>query len=231
MTIIMYGVTVLRGVIQEKSSKVIEVIISNVKPFQLLMGKVLGIGLVGLTQYFIWAVLGYLIANNLGSITDIIGLGDAAAGIEGMVSAEMMQIPMSTFIYFVVYFALGCFLHSTLYAAIGSMVDNEQEANYIQTPLIMCLIIPLLIMPMITQGPDSTISVILSLFPFFTPMLMFLRISLMHPPFTEIFMSIIIMIITIVLSTYIASRIYRIGILMYGKKPSFKEIIKWLSYR
>lgn len=229
MTILMYGVTVLRGVIQEKSSRVIEIVISNLRPFDLLMGKVLGIGLVGLTQYLVWLVLGYLITNNMGSISGAFGLSGMMS--EAELLEQLKDIPLSVFAYFVIFFILGYFLYSTLYAAIGSMVDNEQEANYIQSPLIMFLVIPMLIIPLVIQNPDSGISVFLSMFPFFSPMLMFLRITVLQPPFYQILLSIIILILTIIFSTYIASKIYRVGILMYGKKPSFKEVMKWISYR
>lgn len=231
MTILMYGVTVMRGVIQEKSSRVIEVVISNVKPFHLLMGKVLGIGLVGLTQYAAWLLLGYFFTNNLGSISGTLGLASAESLSEVSSYAEIMNIPLSVFVYFVIFFILGYFLYSTLYAAVGSLVDNEQDANYIQTPLIVLIIIPMLLMPMVIQSPDSGISVLLSLFPFFAPMLMFVRITILQPPFYQIMLSIVLMVIAIILSTYIASKIYRVGILMYGKKPGFREIIKWLSYK
>lgn len=230
MTILMYGVTVLRGVIQEKSSKVIEIVISNIKPFHLLLGKVFGIGSVGLTQYIVWALLGYLAVNNMGQITNIFGMSGAEIADTSEISQAAFNLPPYVFAYLVIFFTLGYFLYSTLYAAIGAMVDNEQEANYIQAPLIGFLIIPMLVIPMVAQNPDSTISVILSLFPFFTPMLMFLRINIMMPPVHQIILSIIFMIIAILLSTYIAAKIYRVGILMHGKKPSFKEVMKWLKY-
>ncbi len=227
MTILMYGVSVLRGVIQEKTSRVIEVVISNVKPFQLLMGKVLGIGLVGLTQYVVWLLLGYFFFNNITSFSGKMGF----AGEESPLSADMINIPFSVFLYFVIFFILGYFLYSTLYAAIGSMVDNEQEANSIQTPLVMFLVVPMLLMPMVIQSPDSTISVILSLFPFFAPILMFLRITVMQPPLWQILLSIALLVLAIIISTFIASKIYRVGILMYGKKANFKDIIKWMRYK
>jgi len=227
MTILMYGVSVLRGVIQEKSSRVIELIISNVKPFQLLMGKILGIGLVGLTQYAVWLVLGLLLMNNTDTLSGQLGFSP----VEGGFDPSMIKIPFSVFAYFAIFFILGYFLYSTLYAAVGSMVDNEQEANNLQTPLIMFLVVPIIIMPMIMQNPDSLISVVLSLFPFFSPMLMFLRINVSQPPFYQILLSIGLMLASIVLCTWLVAKIYRVGILMYGKKANLKDIVRWIRYK
>jgi ABC-2 type transport system permease protein len=213
MAILIYGQVIMRGVIEEKSSRVVEVVLSSLRPFQLMMGKILGIGAVGLTQFSI-------IGASFYSASFIPSGGDFA----------MPSIPTHVFIYFVVFFILGYFLFATLYAAVGSMVNSEKEAQQFIMPIMMFLIIPLLLMIFIIRAPNSSVSVILSLVPFFAPILMFLRITVLLPPFVQIAASILILFLTILLMVWLAAKIYRVGILMYGKRPKFAEIVKWVRY-
>ena len=219
MAIFIYGSVIMRGVIEEKSSRVIEIILSSMRPFQLMLGKVLGIGAVGLTQFSIWAVFGLAATSYSKSFIP--------AGAE----ISLVSIPTHVFIYFVVFFILGYFLYATFYAAVGSMVNSEKEAQQLVMPITMFLILPLLLLIFVIRSPDSGLSVFLSLFPLFTPIIMMLRISVLLPPFIQIGASIVLLILTVLLMTWLAAKIYRVGVLMYGKPPRFAEIIRWLRYK
>ncbi|MBD3870225.1 MAG: ABC transporter permease [Acidobacteria bacterium] len=210
MTVLMYGIYVMRGVLEEKSSHVVEVIISTVKPFELMLGKILGIGAVGLTQFLIWAALMAAISAP-GAV--------AAVGISGM---ELPAIPAQLLFFFVVYFVLGFLLYGTLYAGIGAAFDTEQEAQNFQGVVTMFLIVQIL------NQPDGTLSVVLSLIPFFTPMLMFLRMTLTQVPLTQLAASVVLMVGAILFCTWIVAKIYRVGILMHGSKPKFKDLVRWV---
>jgi ABC-2 type transport system permease protein len=222
MTLFFYGSIIMRGVIEEKTSRVVEVVLSSLKPFQLMMGKLLGIAAVGFTQYTIWALFGLAVSKYGGSLVS--GIFPQAQ------SFKMPSMPAYIFVYFVVFFILGYFLYGTLYAAIGSVVNSEKEAQQLLFPISMFLIVPILLIMFVMRSPSSSMSVILSLIPFFTPILMLLRISILLPPFIQVAGSIVIMILMILLMVWLVSKIYRVGILMYGKRPNMKEIIKWVRY-
>jgi len=143
----------------------------------------------------------------------------------------MPTIPAYIFVYFIIFFILGYFLYGTIYAGIGSMVNNEKEAQQLVMPVTMFLVVPILIMAFVLRSPDSSVSVVLSLIPFFAPILMLLRICILVPPFPQIAASIVFLVLTTILMIWISAKIYRVGILMYGKRPSFGEIIKWMRYR
>lgn len=219
MAILIYGQVIMRGVIEEKSSRVVEVVLSSLKPFQLMMGKILGIGAVGLTQFSIWTLFG------IGA--SVYGTSFIPAG----VNFSMPSIPAHVFVYFVVFFILGYFLFGTLYAAIGSMVNSEKEAQQLVMPITMFLIVPIMLMIFIIRAPNSSIAVFLSFIPFFAPILMFLRITVLLPPFGQIGASIVILILTILLMIWLTAKIYRVGVLMYGKRPKFAEIVRWIRYK
>ncbi len=216
VTVLMYGVYVMRGVLEEKSSHVVEVIISTVKPFELMLGKILGIGAVGLTQFVIWAALMAAISAP-GAV--------AAVGISGM---ELPTIPAQLLVFFVIYFVLGFLLYGTLYAGIGAAFDTEQEAQNFQGLVTMLLIVPMVLMIQIINQPDGTMSVVLSLIPFFTPMLMFLRMTLVPVPVWQVTVSVVLMMAAILACTWIVAKIYRVGILMHGSKPKLKDLIRWV---
>jgi ABC-2 type transport system permease protein len=223
MTLIFYGQIILRGVIEEKSSRVVEVVLSSLKPSQLMAGKILGIAAVGLTQYLVWAVFGVVLTSYSSSLV--------SSFFPQASEFKIPSIPAYVFVYFVVFFILGYFLFSTLYAAIGSTVNSEKEAQQLGTPLTMMLVIPILLIMFVMRSPESTLSVVLSLIPFFSPILMLLRICVLLPPFIEILGSIALLIATIVGMIWFAGKIYRVGLLMYGKRPSLPEIIKWVRYK
>ena len=217
MTILLYGVTVMRGVIEEKSSRIVEILLSSLKPSQLMAGKILGIGCVGLTQYAIWIAFGLLLTT----------LGAAYLGLGGIVAA----IPPTTFLYFILFYLLGYFLYATLYAGIGAVCTPEQEAQQSQFPVIAMLIVPLLLITMIIKNPDGIASTVLSLIPFFSPMLMFLRINVGAPSMGQILGSIALLLAAIMVMIWVVARIFRVGLLMYGKKPSLPEVLRWVRAR
>ncbi|TET69298.1 MAG: ABC transporter permease [Candidatus Aminicenantes bacterium] len=219
MAILIYGQVIMRGVIEEKSSRVVEVVLSSLRPFQLMMGKILGIGAVGLTQFSIWTLFG------IGA--SVYGTSFIPAG----ANFAMPSIPAHVFVYFVVFFILGYFLFGTLYAAIGSLVNSEKEAQQLVMPVTMFLIVPIMLMIFIIRAPNSSIAVSLSFIPFFAPILMFLRITVLLPPFGQIGASIVILILTILFMIWLTAKIYRVGILMYGKRPKFAEIVRWIRYK
>lgn len=218
ITILVYGVTVMRGVIEEKQSRIIEVLLSSVRPFDLMLGKLIGIGLVGLTQYFVWTVFGLL----LGLLTSF-----------PMLIANWQSLPRIEpvlLIFFLVYFVLGYFLYATLYAMVGAMVTSEEDGQQMQLPVTMTIIVPMLVSTLVMRDPGGTAATVLSLIPFFSPMLMFLRIGLQTPPWWQIALSIVLLIGTILGAVWVAAKIYRVGVLMYGKRPTIPEIFRWLRY-
>lgn len=223
MTLFFYGSIIMRGVIEEKSNRVVEVVLSSLRPFELMAGKILGIAAVGFTQYAIWALFG-MAASRYGGML-------AAGAMPGASGFKMATIPPYIFVYFVVFFILGYFLYSVLFATIGSMVNSEKEAQQLLFPISMLLVVPMLMMMLILKSPSGSTSVVLSLIPFFAPILMLMRICVLLPPFPQIAASIGILILTIILLIWVAAKIYRVGILMYGKRPNIGEIIKWIRYK
>jgi len=223
MTLFFYGAIIMRGVIEEKNSRVVEVILSSLKPFELMVGKILGIGAVGLTQYSIWALFGFAASKYSKSmLSSFFRLPS---------DFRLPSIPSYIFIYLVVFFILGYFLYATFYAAVGSMVNSEKEAQQFLFPITMALVIPIMLIMFIMRSPDSTLSVVLSIIPFFAPILMLLRICILLPPFIQVGGSILLLILTILLMIWLTAKIYRVGILMYGKRPNFVEIVKWVRYK
>ncbi|HTG17102.1 MAG TPA: ABC transporter permease [Blastocatellia bacterium] len=216
-SVLMYGLFVMRGVIEEKQSRIVEILISSVKPAQMMLGKVIGIGLVGLTQISVWALSALLLTT----------AGVSAFSSRGI---TMPSIPISLLVYFVVFFILGYFLYATLYALVGSTVSSEEDAQQAQMPVTLVLIVPMMIFNMIIANPTSGASIALSMVPFFAPTLMMMRIAVVNPPLWQILTSMGIMVATILGCVWLAARIYRIGILMYGKRPSIAELGRWLRY-
>jgi ABC-2 type transport system permease protein len=210
-TVAMWGAAIMNGVIEEKANRVVEVIVSSVPPSSLFWGKLLGVGAAGLTQFLFWALCMALV-------------GLYGASMSGGRLPELSPLLLGSF---VVYFLLGYFLYGALYAAVGSAVNTQQEAQSLAFPVMMPLILAVVFFGAVMGSPDSRMSVILSLIPFLTPLLMFLRITVLTPPAWQIALSIGLMLASIALLTWIAGRVYRVGILMYGKRPTFPEIVRW----
>lgn len=214
VTLLLYGASIMRGVLEEKNSRVVEVLLSSASSFQLMVGKIVGLGSVGLAQYLIWCILGISFSLYGGSLTGL-PIGD-------------LSFDPSIFLYFVLFFILGYFLFSTLYAAFGAISNTDQEAQQASFPIVILLIIPLIMMTFIVKNPQSTVSVIMSIIPFFSPILMFARINTASPTPLEIWGSIFLLVLTIIGSMWLVARIYRIGILSYGKKPTLAELMRWI---
>lgn len=215
ITVMIYGFYVMRGVLEEKSSRIVEVIVANLSPTELMAGKIFGVGAVGLTQYLIWAVL----AMNLAA-PGLFSLG-LAEGASRFLSPTLL-------VFFVLFFVFGYFLFATLYAAVGAAFNSEEEAQQMQTVLSMFLAIPFALMFVILNDPDAPLSVVLSLVPFFSPMLFFLRMTVAFPATWQIVLCFALMSLTLLAMVRVSAAIYRVGILMYGKKPTFKEIARWV---
>jgi ABC-2 type transport system permease protein len=218
ITVLLYGVTVMRGVMEEKQSRIVEVLLASVSPFDLMLGKVIGIALVGLTQYAVWAVSGLALS------------AVAAGGAIAVAGFDMPKIPVSLMIFFITYYLLGYFLYAALYAAIGAMVSSEDDGQQFVLPVTMTFAMSFILSTLALQNPNGLAITILSLIPFFGPSLMFLRIALGAAPAWQIATSIILFVVTIIAVTWIAARIYRVGVLMYGKRPTLPEVAKWLKY-
>ena len=245
--IFLFSNQVLRGVIEEKSNRIVEVIISSVKPFELMMGKILGIALVGLTQFVLWIILTlgiYLVASGVilgpeiispsGTVMteEISQIVETNQGQDVMLEVVNMIQTINfkaILISFLLYFVFGFFLYAAVFAAVGGMVDNETDSNQFITIVTIPLILAIVCSTAVINNPDSGLSMWLSMIPFTSPISMMIRIPF-GVPYWQIIVSLLILIITFVFITWIAAKIYRTGILMYGKKPSWKEIWKWLRY-
>lgn len=216
MTVLLYGINVMRAVLEEKTSRIMEVMLSTATPKEMMIGKILGVGAVGLTQVAIWAAtVGILSA----------GVGVAAAGmLKGLISIKLA-------IYFPVFFVLGFTLFSTLYAAIGAMVNSEQEAQQLQFLVAMPLIVSVIVLVQVVENPGTQLATWASIFPLTAPLIMFARVALdPNVPGWQIALSIGLILATIYGSMVLCARIYRVGVLMYGKKPTLPEIMKWIKY-
>lgn len=233
-----YGAFVMRGVIEEKANRIVEVLASSAKPFEIMFGKVVGIGAVGLTQVLFWLILSSLLMMIGGGVAshfmephNMSQMSQPGAPNQNEMLQMLQNIHISPWIIiaFLYYFIAGYFIYSCLFAAVGSAVDQEQDAAQLQIPIMIPIIIPILFISNVMANPNGTLSTILSLIPFFTPILMIARIAAGQVPFWQIALSIVLTIGTFLGALWVAAKIYRVGILMYGKKPTFKDIIKWFS--
>ena len=257
MLVFIFGTQVMRGVIEEKTSRVVEVIISSVKPIQLMMGKIIGIALVGLTQFLIWVILTAAITTSVKSvISDKSGITKMTQTIpqnlmEGNqvvadnVRTDNMSPELSEFsrlfdsamnqpwlliiFCFIFYFITGYLLYASVFAAIGSAVDNETETQQFMLPVTVPIIIGLMVAMGTMQNPDSPVAFWCSMIPLTSPIVMMARIPF-GVPFWQIGISMLLMVVTFIGFVWMAAKIYRTGILMYGKKTSWKEMWKWLRY-
>ncbi|MFA5713606.1 MAG: ABC transporter permease [Bacteroidales bacterium] len=239
--IFIFGSMVMRGVIEEKSNRVVEVILSSVKPFELMMGKIVGVGLVAIVQFTIWIVLTLGIVTLLQlfipmeSFTEIDPNMVAAAPelsqnfVEELLGALLSLPLMTILLLFIFYFVFSYLLYGALFAAVGSAVDNESDTQQLVFPITIPLLVGLFIMIHTLQHPDSAISYWGSIIPFTSPMVMMSRIPY-GVPFGELLLSMALLLLTFLLMVKFSAKIYRVGILMYGKKPSIKEVIKWIKY-
>ena len=247
MFILIYGGMVMQGVMEEKTNRIIEIMISSVKPFDLMMGKIIGIGFVGLTQVFLWAVMTFILItggtfflgggmeseilqssmalNTTPNMTVIAAQQPANEWIEMLHTINFTEIG----ILFIAYFIGGYLLYFSLFAAIGAAVDNETDSQQFLTPLSIILVIGLYIGFAAMKSPESPMVFWSSLIPFTSPIVMLVRIPFGVPTW-EILTSMALLIVSFIFFTWLSGKIYRIGILMYGKKVTWKELYKWLKY-
>jgi ABC-2 type transport system permease protein len=262
--IFMYGAQVMRGVIEEKTSRIIEVIVSSVKPIQLMLGKIVGIAMVGLTQFLLWVVLTLTIVTAFTAIysekidqykmgeqpianpsqlfpSDAMGMPDTQQGMQALSSDEnigqildvFFSINYGVIIFtFIFFFIGGYLLYAALFAAIGSAVDNEADTQQFMLPVTIPLIFSIIIgLSFVLNNPDGSVAYWLSLFPLTSPIIMMIRVPFGVNIYTDLIPSMALLVIGFLFTTWVAAKIYRTGILMYGKKVSYKELWKWLTYR
>ena len=218
--LLMYGIITMRSVLEEKTTRTMEVLISAVRPFELLTGKILGVAAAAFTQFAVWMI----------STALLFTYGALAAMGMGGTALSGVHVPISLVLYATLFFIGGYFLYSSMFAAIGAACSNEQDAQQLQwiamAPLVFCMVI----YSMVLNDPTSTASVVLSEIPFFAPVLMALRISLQTPPAWQIALSLVLLVFTTIVTIWASAKIYRVGILMYGKRPSLVEMFRWLRY-
>lgn len=222
MALLFYGQFVMRGVYEDKNSRVMEVVLSSARAEQIMAGKIIGIGGAGLLQFLIWAIVLALV-----STYGMVMMSLFSPGIEKL---PIPAISASVYLFFFLFFILGYFIYATLYATLGSLVNDEADAQSLQWPVTFLIILGFMFMFFVLNNPNSTMAVILSLIPFFTPLLMFLRLSVGAAPLWQALLSVVIMIATIAGLIWLTGRIFRVGILMYGKKPNLPELLKWIRY-
>jgi ABC-2 type transport system permease protein len=214
--IMAYGQLIMRGVLEEKNNRIVEVLISSTNTGSLFYGKIIGIGMAGLTQVALWILIGAVFLSQTSFNIN-----------QALLSFMSFELAA----YFIIFFILGYFMYSILFSIVGASVNTDQEAQQFAAPITYLLIIPFILGIMVTQNPNSTPVVLASFFPLFTPTLMFMRISVAVPSFYQILLSIFSCILTIMFMAWLGAKIFRTGILMYGKKPSIKEIFKWVRYK
>lgn len=238
---------IMRSVIEEKTSRIIEVIISSVKPIKLLLGKIVGTSLAGVTQFVAWVVLLGVMSIVVPSILGIdvssvqsqqqealVQLQNNPGGMEGVVADVMKELPnlpvANLIVMFILFFIGGYLLYASMYAAIGAAVDSETDTQQFMLPMLLPLILAVYVgFFTVIEDPHGTVSQVFSYIPFTSPVVMLMRIPFGVPLWQQI-ISVVILFATFMGTVWFAAKIYRVGILMYGKKPSYKELIKWLKY-
>lgn len=219
MTLLAYGLATLRSVLEEKTTRIIEILISSLRPFQLLAGKLVGVAAVGFTQYLIWILSAALIFAATSA------MGRATAG-----TLFRLQIAPQQILWMVVFYLVGYFLYASLYAAAGAIVSSDEDAQQVQAPMTILIVSSFMLFFAVLRDPGSPLSVGLSLVPFFAPVLMTLRITLQTPPLWQILLSIVLSLLATGFILHVSARIYRVGVLMYGKRPSLAELWRWMKY-
>ena len=248
MFVMIYGTSVMRSVIEEKTSRIVEIIVSSVKPFQLMLGKIIGNASAGLLQFFIWGILLFVISIIVSAVFGIDMLEMQASKIpEDQLNAakeavnpdklqlilqEISRLPiLKLFVLFIFYFLGGFFLYSSLFAAVGAAVDNETDTQQFMLPIIAPLILGLYVgLATVMNDPHGPIATICSIIPFTSPIVMLMRIPY-GVSWYELVISMALLIITFVFMVWLSAKIYRVGILMYGKKPTYKDLYKWIKYK
>lgn len=212
-SLLSWGMTISKSIIEEKNSRVIEVLLSAVSPRDLMWGKLVGVGLAGLTQLGVWAVIGLSLST--------------FAAMSAVAMLASIHIAPVVFLYLILFFLLGFMLFSSLFMTVGSVCSTEQDAQQLQGLITLPMIVPLLCLMLLLQNPGSTLAVVLSLIPLFAPMIMLARIILVQPPLWQIALSVVLILASVYFTIGFAARVFRVGILMYGKRPSLRELVRW----
>ena len=215
MAVLLYGISVMRSVLEEKNSRILEVLLSSASSTELMTGKLLGVGAVGLTQILAWTVMAGVFA---------------LPALAAQAAFSDLQIPVGVLVAFAVFFFLGYFLYSTIYATIGAITTTEQEGQQLQFVIVIPLVLSVFMLNAVVRSPDAPAVVWMSMVPFFSPILMYARIVVQTPPLWQIALSLFLLIGTTAGILVLCARIFRVGILIYGKRPNLPEILKWLKY-
>jgi ABC-2 type transport system permease protein len=216
ITLLSWGIAVQRSIIEEKGSRVIEVMLSSVEPRDLFIGKIIGVGSLGLTQIAIWGAM-------------IFAVGFSSSVVFAELS-QYVQISFADVVYFLLFYVLGFLLYSAVFTIVGAMCSTEQDAQQLQSVIMIPLIIPIMLTFVVIQNPNSLLGVVLSIIPLFTPMVMLARVVISDPPGWQVALSIVLLIASIYGVILFAARVFRVGVLMYGKRPSLREVIRWFRY-
>lgn len=236
ISIFSYGGYVTRGVIEEKTNRIVEVIASSVKPIELLTGKMAGVGALAITQLGIWIITLIGLTTIAGPVA--LSLMESSSQMGGDLAATEAELPAfldlptlapSLIVYFVIFFLLGYLLYSSLFAAIGSAADSETDTQQLMMPVALPIFIAYFIMFHTWKSPDSLLSIVSSMIPFFSPILMITRIAITEVPFWQIATAIILMILTFAVTMWLSSKIYKVGILSYGSTASYKDLLRWIN--
>ena len=221
--LIIYGQMVTRSVLEEKTSDIVEIMASSVRPWELMAGKIIGVGAVGLTQFAIWAAIG--------ALTTVYGIAAAAPILtQSGIDLSGFAVPFGLLVMALVFFILGYLLYAGLFASGGAMLSNEQDVQQVMMPIVILIIIPVMVLPAAIDTPNAAWVVGMSLVPFFSPVLMLARVSVTQVPAWELAAALLILVATIVAVTWAAGRIYRVGILMKGKRPNIPELWRWVRH-
>ncbi len=225
MALVLYGTQVMVSIIEEKSNRIVEVLVSSLTPFQMMLGKVLGVGLVSLVQIATWATAATLLSKNQGRILGFFGVSGAGSGM----GFSFPSMPTGLLIVFFVFFVLGFLLYSSAYAAIGAMCSTVQETQQAQMPIMMCTLVGWFSTFALLKDPTSSFAKIAGFIPPLAPFVIPVRYSLAPIPLSELLLSIGLTILGLLIVVWFASKIYRTGILMYGKRASFRDVLRWVS--
>ncbi len=236
MALFGYGAIIMRSVLEEKTSRIVEIIISSVKPIELMIGKVLGVGMLGLVQLITWVVM-YTGISAIAAPLYLLFAGKQMAETVASIPAEaavpftLPELGFGYILLFLIYYLLGYIMYSSLFAAVGSAADAESDVQHFMFPIMIFIIIPMILLSKVATEPNSVFAIASSIFPLFSPILMVTRLGVTNVPWWEVTLSIVLMLAMTFFLIWIAARIYRVGILMYGKKPTYKELAKWIMYK
>ena len=224
MAIFLYGVNVMRSVIDEKQTRIIEVLVSSLRPFELMFGKVIGVGAVGLFQMAIWGVSAALLVSYGSALFGFLHVAPQQAA---QAQVQMPAIGIGLVLLVLAYFLLGYLIYSALFAVVGASVNTEAEAQQAQMPVTMLLVVAIILVMPIINDPNGRMAVVMSIVPFFSPIVMPIRYTASEVPGQELLLSLAVLAVSTVAVVWIAARIYRVGILMYGKRPNARELLRW----